>query len=257
MRRAVLALAFVLGACRGQERAPEPSVPPSATVASTTTQGASSSAPPAATGSAPIAPATIAAPPAAKTWAFDADAVGATPAGFSFGRTGDGKVGSWLVKAESGAPSGANVLAQTDADATDHRFPVALADEPQLRDVDLGVRCKPVSGKVDQACGLVFRAKDANNYYLARANALEGNVRIYFVKDGKRQQFGTWSGKVTSGAWHELRVIARGDRFEVSWDGAKVVEVKDATFGDAGRVGLWTKADSVTYFDDLTVKPAS
>ena len=90
---------------------------------------------------------------------------------------------------------------------------------------------------------------------MTRANALEGNVRLYFVKDGHRQQIATHSGKVTSGAWHDYRVVARGDHFEVFWDGAKVIDQHDPTFVEAGKVGLWTKADSVTYFDDLSAKP--
>jgi hypothetical protein len=189
------------------------------------------------------------------TWTFDADRADAPPAHFSFGRTGDGRPGRWIVKAEPDAPSGGNVLAQTDADDADARFPVAVANEPSLRDVRLSVRCKPVSGKVDQACGVVFRYKDENNYYVTRANALEGNVRLYYVKDGRRKQFAGWSGAVTANAWHELRADARGDHFEVYFDGAKVIEADDKTFPDGGKVGVWTKADSVTYFDDLSAAP--
>jgi hypothetical protein len=147
------------------------------------------------------------------------------------------------------------VLAQTDADATDDRFPVAVADAPALRDVRASVRCKPVAGKVDQACGLVLRYRDENNYYLARANALENNVRFYFVKDGHRRQLESWSGPVTTKAWHELRFEAQGERFEVVWDGRKVIDGRDMTFSEAGKVGVWTKADSVTYFDDLVATP--
>ncbi len=157
------------------------------------------------------------------------------------------------MRAETGAPSGANVLAQLDDDSTDNRFPVAIADAPPLRDLDLAVRCKPVSGKVDQACGLIWRVRDANNYYVSRANALEDNVRLYFVKDGRRQQLASWSGKVAAGGWHAYRVIARGDHVEVFWDGAKVIDHHDATFAEPGKVGVWTKADSVTYFDDLSL----
>jgi hypothetical protein len=122
------------------------------------------------------------------------------------------------------------------------------------RDVDVRVRCKPVSGKVDEACGLVFRLRDADNYYLTRANALENNVRLYFVKGGRREQIASYSGKVTAGTWHELRATAVGDHLEVSWDGSKVVDHHDQTFPDAGSVGVWTKADSVTYFDDLSIQ---
>jgi hypothetical protein len=194
-----------------------------------------------------------AAQPLPTTWSFEADAAGAPPAGFHFERTGGGPPGRWVVRAEGDAPTGRNVLAQTDADRTDDRFPVAVADEPSVQDLALSVKCKPVSGHVDQACGLVFRYRDANNYYLTRANALEGNVRFYFVKDGRRKQLASWSGEVRSGVWHSLRVEARGDHFEIDWDGTRVIDSRDETFSDAGKVGLWTKADSVTYFDDLSV----
>ncbi|MBI3202838.1 MAG: hypothetical protein HYZ29_14965 [Myxococcales bacterium] len=245
--RAALGFVVVLGACHGRESPPAPapgSAPPSSATTTAVAEG-------------PSAPAT--APPASppegsKLWTFDSDTTGSPPAGFSFGRTGDGREGKWTVRAEPGAPSGANVLAQLDQDSEDYRFPVAFANDPVLRDLDLSVRCKPVSGSVDQACGLVFRLADANNYYVTRANPLESNVRLYFVKASKRQQLASWSGKVTSGVWHTYRVVARGDRLEVHWDGAKVIEQTDQTFGNAGRVGVWTKADSLTYFDDLAVK---
>ena len=186
---------------------------------------------------------------------FDGDAVDAPPPGFSFGRTGGGRAGRWVVQAASDAPSGGHVLAQLDADDTDYRFPVAVADGPTVGDLRLSVRCKPVSGKVDQACGLVFRYRDENAYYVARANALEDNVNLYYVKEGRRRQVAGWRGKVTGGAWHALGVEARGDHLVVSWDGKAVVDAHDPTFAQPGKVGLWTKADSVTEFDDLTVTP--
>jgi len=193
----------------------------------------------------------------ARSWRFDEDRVGQPPRGFTFGRTGGGRAGRWVVRAEKDAPSGGNVLVQEDDDRTDYRFPLAVASEPSLRDLRLSVRCKPVSGRVDQACGLVFRYRDEDNYYLARANAAEGNVRLYFVKDGRRRQLASWSGPVTAGVWHELRAEARGDQLEVDWDGRKVIDARDQTFPAAGRVGLWTKADSITHFDDLTLTPLS
>ena len=191
----------------------------------------------------------------AETWSFDADPVNAPPPGFSFGRTGKGKPGRWVVQAEKDAPSAGNVLAQLDTDSTNYRFPVAVADEPTLGDVSLSVRCKPVSGQVDQACGVVFRYEDENNYYLTRANALEDNVNLYYVKDGSRRQIMGWRGKVTSGTWHQLSVETRGDHFVVSFDGNKVIDAHDSTFSEPGKVGVWTKADSVTYFDDLSAEP--
>jgi hypothetical protein len=146
------------------------------------------------------------------------------------------------------------VLVQTDPDTTDYRFPVAWVKDLSLRDVDVRVRCRPVSGKVDEACGLIFRVTDADNYYLTRANALESNVRLYFVKGGRREQIASFSGAVGAGKWHELRATAQGDHFEVYWDGTKVLDQHDKTFGSAGSVGVWTKADSITEFDDLSAK---
>jgi hypothetical protein len=190
---------------------------------------------------------------ATRTFRFDDAAIGAPPKGFSFGRTGSGAAGKWLVRREKDAPSGANVLAQLDPDPTDDRFPVAFADEPSLQNARVSVRCKTISGEVDQVCGVVLRLKDSNNYYLARSNALESNIRFYYVKDGKRTQLTSWSGAVTHAVWHELAVEAKGDQFQVFWDQKKVLDAKDQTFPGAGKIGLWTKADAVTWFDDLTV----
>jgi hypothetical protein len=191
----------------------------------------------------------------AKTWDFQADKVDEPPAGFSFGRTGGGRPGKWLVRTDPSAPAGDHVLAQVDTDGTDYRFPVAVADAPVLKDLRLEVRCKPVSGKVDEACGLVFRFQDADDYYVTRANATEDNVRLYHVVKGRRRQFAGWNGKVAAQTWHTLAVEARGDRFQVFYDGKPVIDAKDDTFKGAGKVGVWTKADSVTYFDALVVKP--
>ncbi|HEX9289901.1 MAG TPA: hypothetical protein VF904_10275 [Anaeromyxobacteraceae bacterium] len=191
----------------------------------------------------------------AKTWDFQGDKVDEAPAGFSFGKTGQGRPGKWVVRTDPSAPAGDHVLAQVDTDDTDYRFPVAVADAPALKDLRLDVRCRQVSGKTDQACGLVFRYQDENNYYVTRANALEDNVRLYQVVKGRRRQFAGWDGKVARQAWHALAVEARGNRFQVFFDGKPVIDAKDDTFKDAGKVGVWTKADSVTYFDALSVKP--
>jgi hypothetical protein len=241
---------IVLAACpsEGPKVAPDsapPSVAPTALTreAAAATESPSAAAPPKASAQTEQSSSGI--------WSFDADKAGAPPSGFSFGRTGSGAQGNWAVKAEADAPSKPNVLAQLDSDRTDDRFPVAVAVAPSLRDVKLSVRCKPVAGSVDQACGLVFRYRDENNYYLTRANALENNVRLYVVKDGRRQQIAGWNGSVTSKAWHELAVVAKDDHLVVSWDGKQVLDHHDKTFSEAGRVGIWTKADSVTYFDDL------
>ena len=197
-------------------------------------------------------------PPAAavsRTWSFDSDEPNATPGYFAFARTGEGREGRWIVLAQPDAPSGGHVLAQVDADRTDFRFPIALVAEETHRDLGLSVKCKLISGEVDQACGLVFRYRDADNYYITRANALEGNIRLYVVKDGRRQQLASFSGSVTPKAWHDYRVEATGGNIEVFWDGKRVLSAADTTFPEGGRIGVWTKADSVTYFDDLSITP--
>jgi hypothetical protein len=194
--------------------------------------------------------------PPARTWTFEGDALEAPPSGFTFARTDGGRMGRWLVRAMPDAPGGKNVVVQLDDDSTRDRYPVAVAAEPILRDLRLSVRCRPIAGKVDQACGLVFRYRDENNYYVTRVNALEGNVRLYYVQDGKREQFASWRGEVPHDSWGELRADARGDHLVVHWNGKQVIDARDSTFADAGKVGLWTKADSVTAFDDFTVAPA-
>ncbi len=209
----------------------------------------------------PETPAAVQEPGKSFTYNFDADAAGKMPAKFHAGLTGKGTAALWEVKADSSAPSPPNVLAQTSTDKTSYRFPLAIADEGSFRDLDLSVRFKPISGQVDQAAGLVWRLKDANNYYIVRANALEGNVVLYKVENGKRTDLplkgeGRTYGKkasVPSAQWNELRVVASSNLFEVFLNGQKLYEVEDNTFTEAGKIGVWTKADSVTYFDDLRV----
>ena len=158
-----------------------------------------------------------------------------------------------MVTADPTAPSKPNVVAQTSTDQTDYRFPLLIADGGSFQDLDVSVKFKAVSGSIDRAGGLVFRLKDPNNYYIVRANALENNYRLYHVVNGRRSQFAGANLKVTSGEWHELRVEATGNKITCYYDGSKKIEATDETFKDAGKVGLWTKADSVTYFDDLKV----
>jgi hypothetical protein len=190
----------------------------------------------------------------ALTFNFDTDKPGQSPKAFELGRTGKGAVGKWIVEATKDAPSAPNVLVQADTDDTDNRFPVAFTG-PDLKDLRLSVKCKAVSGSIDQGCGLVFRLKDADNYYVTRANALENNVRLYHVVKGNRRQFASWNGKVTSGQWHELAVEARGDQLQVFFDGRKVIDARDKTFTEPGKFGVWTKADSLIHFDNLTATP--
>ena len=193
--------------------------------------------------------------PAGKSFVynFDADTVGQVPSKFHVALTGQGAKAEWVVKADPTAPSQPNVLAQVSKDKTDYRFPLAILDEGSFKDLELSVKFKAVSGEVDRAAGLVFRLKDANNYYIVRANALEGNYRLYHVVAGKRQQFAGANLKVASDEWHELKIECVGNKITCYYDGEKKIDATDNTFSDAGKVGLWTKADSVTYFDDLRV----
>jgi hypothetical protein len=189
-----------------------------------------------------------------KDYPFDKSTAGEPPAQFTFARTGMGRPGKWVVRAVEGAPDDGQVLVQEDADATDFRFPVAVADEPVSADMRISARVRMVSGEVDRAAGLVLRYVDADNYYVTRANALENNVMLFYVKEGRRIAIGVWNGTVTAGEWHSYEFVAKGDHLLVRWDGNPVLDTRDATITAAGKAGLWTKADSVTQFDSVRVE---
>ena len=193
------------------------------------------------------APAAAQAPQAVRT--FEDAAAGAPPPGFSFALTGGGGPVRWVVLEDPSSPAGPKVLAETSKDRTSDRFPLAILDGFEARDVAVSVRFKPVSGTVDQAAGLVVRLRDPRNYYIARANALEDNVRLYRVVDGRRTQFAGVEVRVPRDRWQTLGLRVEGERFEVSLGGRTLFSAMDRTFAEAGRVGLWTKADSLTHFD--------
>jgi hypothetical protein len=192
---------------------------------------------------------------AADTVNFDNMKAGAAPPGWTATQTGSGTA-KWAVEKDDSAPSKPNVLKQS-GQAT---FPVCIKNDTNLKDGFVEVKFKPVAGKEDQAGGVIWRAKDSNNYYIARANALEGNVVLYKTVNGKRSPLDIAGRKggygvkepVASGQWHTLRVEFAGNRFKLSFDGKHLFDVEDTTFTQAGNVGVWTKADSVTLFDDFT-----
>jgi hypothetical protein len=186
------------------------------------------------------------------TYSFDADAVDKPPSGFTSYATGGGPEGKWIVKEMKGAPSGSHVVEQTDANPTDVRFPVLIADKGEYSDLDVSMKGKALSGKVDQGMGLVFRFRDPKSYYIVRANALENNFRLYKMVNGKRLQFAGANVKVSSNEWHTLRAVVKGDHIICYFDGKQLIDARDKTY-TTGKVGLWTKADSVIAFDDLTV----
>ena len=200
--------------------------------------------------------------PSVRTIRFDGDS-GAPPAGFTCARTGKGRPGTWRILREPASEGPSGVLAQLDEDSTGYRFPLCVLDDLVAADVDLSVRFKPVRGTVDRAAGLVWRYRDPDNYYLVRANALEGNVVLYKVEQGKRSDLDpkgsglfTYGKKVEvpSASWSTLRVAIQGNTFRVFLNAQSLFEVEDSTFAGPGKVGVWTKADSVIYFDDLAVQ---
>jgi hypothetical protein len=191
--------------------------------------------------------------PATRVFSFDSDPVGSPPAEFEFARTGQGAPGKWVVREDKDKP-GNRVLVQESTDPTDYRFPLAIVKEVSFKDVTLSVRARPVSGEVDQGFGLVWRYKDAADYYITRCNADEDNCTIYHTVKGRRRSFQNKSIKVAKGTWHTLKLEAKGNHFVVWFNGAKVLDTTDDTFKDAGRVGLWTKADSVIEFDDFSIE---
>jgi hypothetical protein len=180
-----------------------------------------------------------------KTWNFDGDQTGAIAKGF----TND--AGEWkVVESDSG-----RALAQL-ASSPGPAFNVTLIDGTNAKDVGLTVKLKAVEGKSDQGGGLVWRAKDAKNYYIARYNHLEDNYRVYKVVNGRRSQpFQNADIKHHDG-WTTLRVTMRGDHIVCYLDGKKYLDVRDSTFPEAGKIGLWSKADARSQFDELTLKGA-
>ncbi|MFO1185610.1 MAG: hypothetical protein U1E56_12620 [Bauldia sp.] len=188
----------------------------------------------------------------AETVAFADERQGTLPAAFETALTGQGKPGRWEVVDDPTASAG-KALAQLSAEATDYHFPLAVHRTARGTDVEATARFKAVSGRIDQAGGVVVRYVDADNYYLTRANALEDNVTLYRVVRGSRQQIASARVPVSSGQWHTLALKAEGTRLTVTFDGKAVVTATDATFTGPGRIGLWTKADSVTYFDRLAI----
>jgi hypothetical protein len=170
------------------------------------------------------------------------------------GMTGIGRPAHWQAVADPDGPSGW-ALAETAADPTDSRFPLCLNEQAVLRDLDATLRFKPVSGVRERVAGFMFRAQSANDYYVVRASALDGSVRFYRMEKGKRRGIGGKEVPIESGKWHSLRVIASGDRFEVMLDGVSLFNVTDRTLPQAGPMGVWSQADSVTHYGSLLVNP--
>lgn len=177
---------------------------------------------------------------------FDKEPAGALPAGWAAGVTGQG-TSRWTVETDATAPSKPNVFKQSGVGD----FPWAVKSDARLSDGYVEVKFKALSGKRDQAGGVVWRWKDGNNYYVARANALENNISLYFTEKGRRNTLRYVDAPVPLNVWHVLRVEFRGTQIRVLLNGKAYIEMEDARIAGDGLVGVWTKADSVTVFDDF------
>jgi len=183
----------------------------------------------------------------AETVNFDNDAPGTLPADWKQGVTWKGTP-RWGVKADATAPSKAHVLEQSGSGT----FPWCVLPKTSIENGFVEVRFKPISGGEDQAGGIVWRWKDGDNYYVARANALENNVSLYHTTNGRRNTIKYVNAPVAKGVWHTLRVEFAGARIKVALNGKTYIELEDEHIKGPGAVGIWTKADSVTAFDDFS-----
>src|SRR5262249_12299592 len=188
-------------------------------------------------------------------WLFDEESPGQTPTGLIPRQTHPGKkMGSWKIAADAAAPTRPNVLTLKTGESGG-TFNLAIMDKSSFKDLDLRVRLRPNTGSEDQGGGLIWRCKDENNYYICRMNPLEHNFRVYKVVDGKRQQFDSANVDMTAGKWYRIRAVMIGDKIACFLNGKKLLEAKDDTFNDAGMIGIWTKADASSSFDNLVVYP--
>lgn len=178
--------------------------------------------------------------------------VGAPPADFQFARTGQGSESRWSVVSDP-TSFGGQVIEQSSTDRTDYRFPLAIFNSIVAKNVDVSISFKSVAGRVDQAGGIAVRVLDADNYYVVRANALEDNVRFYRLVKGRREQIDGANTKVAGNVWHTLGLKADGERFTIKFDGKILFTTSDKTFDGVGKVALWTKSDSITRFDQISI----
>jgi hypothetical protein len=181
------------------------------------------------------------------TISFDQDKLGGLPAGWQAGVTGRGSP-RWSVEKDDSAPSPPNVLKQRGSGT----FPWCVKNDASIENGSIEVKFKPISGREDAAGGLVWRWKDGDNYYVARANALEDNVSLYYTSNGRRNTIKYVTARVAKNQWHTLRVEFAGNSIRVALDGKLYIEQQDDHIAGAGAVGVWTKADSVTAFDDFS-----
>jgi len=197
-------------------------------------------------------------PASIATWNFDSDKPGEPAPGWRIAATHPGKsLATWHVTKDAAAPSGPNVLTIKKTESTGGTFNLAIAEKSAFTNVDLSVKLRPNSGKEDQGGGLIWRCTDEYNYYICRMNPLESNYRVYKVVNGKRTQLEGATAKTTAGTWYTVRAVMIGDRITCYLDGKKMLEARDDTFKTGGMIGLWTKADAASSFDDVTAHESS
>lgn len=187
---------------------------------------------------------------------FESMPLGAAPAGFTTTVTGEGVPSTWTVTSDATAPSETRALVQSSRDDHGFHFPLCILDATVARDVGVSVRFKTVGGVMNRSGGIVLRFQDPAHYYVARFNSLEDNVGFYEYDGPGHRTLKTHAPhlRILEEEWHTLRVEARGARFKVWYDGRLLYEIEDHGIQTAGKVGLWTKSDSVTYFDDLKIE---
>ena len=186
-----------------------------------------------------------------KTWDFESDAAGKTPEGFYFDTTRETTDGKWEIVRDGDS----NVLAQVDRNRSESRFALAVVRDSGFEDLRLSVRLKAVEGDVDQTGGIIWRYRNSENYYLLRADVSERKVRLYRVVNGNRIQFAHEENvRLSPNTWHVLKVEHDGEKIKAYLDDEMLFKTKDRTFHKRGKIGLWTQADAVTYFDELRVE---
>ena len=190
----------------------------------------------------------------ALVWNFDREQPGSLPSEFSIGTLFDGRpAGDWQVIATDRAKSHPHVLAQLMAKGAEHAYKVVLSKDVIASDLILEVSLLPIQGRADMGGGLIWRAADDRNYYLARANPLEQNIRVYRIMNGVRHLLQSFNQTIDLRGWHTLRVMHRGCQINIYYDDKQVFDLCDKTF-HTGKIGLWTKSDAITYFDDLQLQ---
>ncbi len=188
-------------------------------------------------------------------WTFDKNKIGAVPKGWVVSETNTkGRPATWQVVGDESTKNRPNIVAITDNENKGHTYNLLIAENTNFRNVGIEVSVKAISGRQDQGGGVIWRAEDKNNYYIARWNPLEGNFRVYFVKDGKRTQLASADTKLDVQKWHKLKIEHVGRKIKAKLNGKKLIEIEDITFRRSGKVGLWTKADAATAFDKFEIE---